>query len=108
MTTRPSDRATTLTTPPDIFDSLYRVRTTFLSAGLNPPAAIVLKTHDDGMRLLSAIRDAPGMIYTVPSQYYKPIEHPDGSVWMEAEFAGMKIHWPANRYATQAGGYVYG
>lgn len=92
----------------DVFDALYRVRVAFKAAGLEPPSDIVLKTHDDGMRFLSAIRDAPGMMYTVPSQHYKPIEHPDGSIWMQAEFAGMKIHWPANRYATQAGGYVYG
>lgn len=91
----------------DIFEALYRIRTSFLAANLEAPAAIVLKTHDDGMRFLSAVA-ASGIIYVAPSQHYKPVEHPDGSIWMEAEFAGMKIHWPANRYATQAGGYVYG
>lgn len=91
----------------DIFDALYSVRTAFMAAGLDPPAAIVLKTHKDGMCLLSAINQA-AMIYTAPNAAYKPVEHPDGSIWMEVEFAGMKIHWPANRYATEAGGYVYG
>ena len=92
----------------DFFDSLYMVRTRFMAAGLNPPEAIVLKSHDDGMRFLSAIRDYPGMIYSMPHPAYSPIEHPDGSIWMQAEFAGMKIHWPANRIATKAGGYIYG
>lgn len=92
----------------DIFEALYRIRTSFVAANLSPPSAIVLKTHEDGMRFLSAVRDSHGMIYTVPSEHYKPVEHPDGSIWMEAEFAGMKIHWPANVYATKAGGYVYG
>lgn len=91
----------------DIFDALYGVRAAFMCADLSPPAAIVLATHEDGMRLLTAI-NAAGVIYTAPNPHYKPVEHPDGSIWMEAEFAGMKIHWPANRYAKEAGGYVYG
>ena len=53
-------------------------------------------------------RDSGMMVYKMPDAAYKPVEHPDGSMWMQAEFAGMKIHWPANRYATQAGGYVWG
>lgn len=92
----------------DILDALYGVRVAFVAAGLEPPAAICLKSHDDGMRLLSAIRDCGVMIYSAPDRNYKPVEHPDGSIWMEAEFAGMKIHWPANRWAMEAGGYVYG
>jgi hypothetical protein len=92
----------------NIFDALHGVRLAFKRADLEAPAAIVLKTHEDGMRFLSALRDSGMMVYTAPHYAYKPVEHPDGSIWMEAEFAGMKIHWPANRYATQAGGYVYG
>ena len=92
----------------DIFEALYGVRVAFMRANLSVPAAIVLATHDDGMRLLSAVRDSGGLMYQVPSPHYKPIEHPDGSFWMEAEFAGIKVHWPANRYATEAGGYYYG
>ena len=92
----------------DFFDSLYSIRQNFMAAGLDPPQAIILKSHDDGMKFLSKIRDSGMMLYQIPDRAYKPGEHPDGSMWMEAEFAGMKIHWPANRYATQAGGYVWG
>lgn len=91
----------------DILDALHQIRVSFEAANLSSPAAIVLSSHEDGMRFLSAIA-AANLLYTVPSRHYKPVEHPDGSIWMEAEFAGMRIHWPANRYATQAGGYVYG
>lgn len=91
----------------DILDSLYAARTAFLAADLSAPAAIVLATHDDGIRFLQAI-NAAAIRYTAPNQHSKPVEHPDGSIWMGAEFAGMKIHWPANRYAMEAGGYVYG
>ena len=90
------------------FDSLHTIRATFMRAGLEPPQAIILKSHEEGMRFLSAIRDSGMLIYQIPDQAYKLVEHPDGSMWMQAEFAGMKIHWPANRYATQAGGYVWG
>ena len=92
----------------DFFDSLHTIRATFMRAGLEPPQAIILASHEEGMRFLSAIRDSGMMVYKMPDAAYKPVEHPDGSMWMQAEFAGMKIHWPANRYATQAGGYVCG
>jgi hypothetical protein len=92
----------------DFFDALHTIRATFKRAGLEAPQAIILASHEEGMRFLSAIRDSGMMFYKMPDAAYKTVEHPDGSMWMQAEFAGMKIHWPANRYATQAGGYVWG
>lgn len=92
----------------DIFEALYEVRANFIRAGLEPPQAIILATHKDGMRFLSAIAGSGMATYRAPDPAYKPINHPDGSVWMEAEFAGIKIHWPANRYVTGNGGYVFG
>ncbi len=94
--------------PMDVLDMLYSVRMAFRRADMEVPAAIVLASHEDGMRLLAAIDATGAMIYTVPGATAKPVEHPDGSIWMEVQFAGMKIHWPANRFAIQAGGYVYG
>ena len=40
----------------DILDALYTVRAAFLRANLSPPDAIILATHEDGMRLLSALK----------------------------------------------------
>lgn len=109
MTTHPTQPAD-LPANNDIFDALYGVRLSFRRAGLGVPAAIVLATHEDGMRFLSAINASGMPLYRAGGSdaHAKPVEHPDGSVWMEAEFAGIKIHWPANRIAVKAGGYVYG
>lgn len=92
----------------DILDALAHIRIRFLSAGLKPPAAILLKDHEQGMRLLHAFHQLDTL--TVPfdsNRGGKPIEHPDGSVWMEVEFYGMKVRWPANRLAKPDGGFVY-
>ena len=86
----------------DIFDALYTVRAAFLRANLSPPDAIILATHEDGMRFLSAVKQDNVIIYGGPGyQYAKPVEHPNGSVWMEVEAVGMKIRWPANRCALE-------
>lgn len=91
----------------DILVALYTVRATFLRANLSPPDAIVLASHEDGMRFMSAVKQ-DNIIYSDPRPPYgKPVADPNGSVWMEAEFAGMKIRWPANRRAMETGGYRY-
>ncbi len=90
----------------DILDALYQIRISFQKCNLEPPSAIVLSSHDDGTRFLAAMNGA-NLLLTFPNDAIKPVEHPDGSVWMEATFAGMKIIWPANRYATQSGGYLW-
>ena len=91
----------------DILDALYTVRAAFLRANLSPPDAIILASHKDGMRFLSAFKQ-DNIIYSESGPPHgKPIEHPNGSVWMEAEVAGIKIRWPANRRAMETGGYRY-
>ena len=91
----------------DILDALYAARAVFMRANLSPPDAIILASHEDGMRFMSAVKQ-DNIIYRVPrSPYGKPVADPNGAVWMEAEFAGMKIRWPANRRAMETGGYRY-
>jgi len=75
----------------------------FKRLNLVPPMAIVLGSHEDGMRLLSAIGIAR---YMQPSSDIRPVAHPDGSAWMELEYYGLKFHWPARPYATKKG-YVF-
>lgn len=58
------------------------------------------------MRLLGEITQR-AQLYFRPGEYGKPIEHPDGSVWMEVEVYGLKIRWPALKYALQSGGYKW-
>ena len=91
----------------NILDAIYTVRAAFLRANLSPPDAIILASHDDGMRFLSTVKQ-DNIIYSAARHpYVKPVEHPNGAVWMEVEAVGMKIRWPANRRAMETGGYRY-
>lgn len=74
--------------------------------GLEPPTAILLGTHDEGMKLLSSVRQNVNWQATLGSpQLGKPIEMADGSVWMEVKAMDIAIRWPANRYATPDGSW---
>ena len=91
----------------NILDALYAVRAAFLRANLSPPAAIILASREDGMRFLYAANHDNSIYIESRPPYAKPVEHPDGSVWMEVEAVGMKIRWPANRCVMETGGYRY-
>ena len=91
----------------DILDALYTVRAAFLRANLSPPDAIILASHDDGMRFLSAVKQDNIIYCDSRSPYGNRVTHPNGAVWMEFEAVGMKIRWPANRRAMETGGYRY-
>jgi hypothetical protein len=93
----------------DIMESLHDIRAAFLKCNLEVPAVIVLKTHEEGMRLLHAIRDKPGLWTYDPRSGAagKPVEHPDGSIYMSIEIMGLNIRWPANRIAVQNEGYLW-
>jgi len=96
---RPADR--------DIFAVIYNTLVGFKRLNMEPPQAIILKSHEDGMRVLCAAMEARHLVYTPGGLPAKPVEHPDGSVWMELQLMGVAIRWPGNRYATESG-YVWG
>lgn len=61
------------------------------------------------MQLLCMVNASPTLVYRVgPNGHAKAVEHPDGSVWMEFTVMGVAFRWPANRFAIEAGGYVWG
>lgn len=92
----------------DLIDVLARIAHDFRSLGLEAPDAILLKDHEQGMRLLHALHQMEHIIAPMGSERGgKVIEHPDGSVWMQAEVYGMKVRWPAMRMAKPGGGYVW-
>jgi hypothetical protein len=91
----------------DIFDAFAHIRRAFVAANLNPPAAINLATHDDGMRLLGAAAQSSLAVYPGDPRLGTPIELADGSVFMECELFGMKVRWPANRRATPDGSWSF-
>lgn len=94
--------------PADIITTLAEMVVGFRRLNLNPPESVILKTHDDGMRLVHELHQKACLVLRPGSASLgKPVEHPDGSVWMEVEVYGLKIRWPGNRYAMEAGGYVW-
>ena len=93
----------------DIIDAIAKFRVAFLRENLKPPVAIMLASHDEGMRLVSHLN---GMMmkptYTLGDRTLgKPVEMADGSIAMELEIMGMKVRWPANRYALPDGSWGY-
>jgi hypothetical protein len=92
----------------DLIDSLMRISHEFRSLNLEPPSAIILADHEQGMRLLGLLHQMKYMVLTVGTERLgKPIEHPDGSVYMQIEIYGMKVQWPALKMALPDGGYAW-
>ena len=88
----------------DIFDGIARIRHEFLRANLKPPTVILLESHEEGMRMLSAIRQRGDWIAVVGSaDLGHERQMSDGSVWMEIKVMGIAIRWPANRMAMPDG-----
>ena len=92
----------------DIVDAIARFRVAFLRENMKPPTTILLGSHDEGMRLLSYLRDSStwSMVVGDP-RFGKPVEMADGSVYMEMNIMGMAVRWPANRYALPDGSWAY-
>lgn len=91
----------------DIVDTIARVALEFRRQDMAIDA-IVLKDHEQGMRLLHQLHQVHHLIIPINSERGgKVIEHPDGSVWMQVEVYGVKLRWPASKYAKREGGYVW-
>ena len=93
----------------DLLDAIMNISHKFRSCGLEPPAAIILADHEQGMRLCVALYDMRFTLWWDPTsdRMGKTIDHPDGSTWKEVEVYGMKIHYPAVKMALPNGGYVW-
>jgi hypothetical protein len=92
----------------DIVDAIARIGVEFRRLDLDVPQAIILKDHDQGVRLLCQLHQRNNLMIPFGSGLGgKPIEHPDGSVWMEVEVYGIRVRWPAVKFAKREGGYVW-
>lgn len=91
----------------DIMEMIHDIRHALLKYGMEPPEVIILKNHDQGMRLLCGISQMNYLTYGPGQTYGNPIEHPDGSVYMEMQIMGVKIRWPANRIALESGDFKW-
>jgi hypothetical protein len=92
----------------DFIEAVGRCVHTFKAAGFEPPDCILLKNHEQGIRMLTQLREMPTMVYRAGDpRMGKVIEHPDGSCWMQVEVYGVKIRWPAVKMALPKGGYIW-
>lgn len=92
----------------DILDGIASIRVAFLAANINPPTTILLKSHEEGMRFLSAVRQTSQWVAVIGSpDLGRPVEMADGSAWMEVTVMGIAVRWPANRTATPDGSWSY-
>lgn len=88
----------------DIIDAIAKVSLSFRGAGLKPPAAILLADHREGIKLIMSLHQRASLtVERGADRIGKPIEAPDGSVWMEIEIYGLKVRWPAERIAYPDG-----
>lgn len=96
----------------DIITVVARLANGFAQIGLPKPEAIVMKTHDDGMRLYRELQglNHGGVMHYRPGQEpgLQPVEGENGAVYMEAEVYGMKIRWPAEKWPMPRGGWRWG
>lgn len=90
----------------DILDAMANLRIAFIAANLNPPAVMLLDQPEDGLKLIQYLKAEDMLIFT-PGEYGRPVEHPDGSVWMELDVGvvGMQVRWPARTYPQPNGGF---
>ena len=90
----------------DVLDGLAQVRLTFMRANLKPPTTMLLESHEEGMRFLSAIRQTNSWVTTVGSpDLGRVVEMADGSAWMECKVMDIAVRWPANRVAMPDGSW---
>lgn len=92
----------------DMLDGMVRINAAFQASNLKPPTTILLESHEEGMRFISAVRQTNQWVAVIGSPDLGwPVEMADGSVWMEVEVVGIKVRWPANRIATPDGSWAY-
>lgn len=92
----------------DIVAVMARISHEFQQLGLAVPEAILLKNREEGMHFCYQLqKHTKFWLPRNDAGVGKSVEHPDGSVWMEAEVYGIKVRWPAEKMALRSGGYVF-
>ena len=93
-----------------LLDAIRSTNRAFQQVNAAAPEAIILATNEEGMRLfceLQQMRSWQPYAALEAGSFGKPVEHPDGSVWMEILVCGIKVRWPALKHALPNGGYVW-
>jgi hypothetical protein len=94
----------------DIVETIAIIGHSFRAAGLERPAVIMLASHEDGIKLIHALRDEMTITYTIGdprSPFGETVRMADGQMYKEVQILGMKIRWPADCHATPDGKYIW-
>lgn len=78
-------------------DSLATVRMIFIREKIAPPVAIILESHEDGMRFVDAVRRAnlwPPLSSAAPD-VVSPCVGGNDSPCLELNVHGIVVRWPA-------------
>ncbi len=94
---------------PDLIEHFFLIRSGFQSLGLEPPSAILLSSHQEGMEFLSRLNLSKhywNHVLPVQNPNFpngKVVEMADGSARMQMTVLGINVSWPANRTTTADG-----
>ena len=88
----------------ELIDAMAMLANAFRQNQVEPPEAILLSSHKEGIRFLSYLRQQQNWMATPGStDLGKPVELLDGRVWMSVKYMGIEIRWPAQRYELPDG-----
>lgn len=99
-----------------VLDAILKLSAAFRNLNMQPPEVLLLSRPEDGRRLhgyaLQLLDDNPGTSFVQrppEGDIATVVEHADGSVWMEIQFMGTKVRWPAKKHPTDTrGGFLWG
>lgn len=93
----------------DILSAIAKMKYAFRAAGFEPPSVVLLSSHDEGIKFLSAVRQQCYWSAPVGSpELGFAVEMADGSMWMEVKVIDVAVRWPANKIAMPDGSWRYG
>ena len=88
-------------------DLIYKLRMEFKSQNFEVPSTIILKSREDGMRIMAELQTRVPYFLDDASRSYEIVEHPNGEVYCRITVMDIEIHWPAVRLAERSGGYKF-
>ena len=93
---------------PLAIEGILRLRSAFIAAGMEPPAAVFLSTNEAGNRFMAEAERTKFIIRgPIQNRHEVAVTMADGSIAMEIDVAGIKVRWPADRRVRHNGAWRY-
>jgi hypothetical protein len=90
-----------------IIEAFYQTRRAFLAAGLQPPEAIHLKDAREAALFERRVRSEMEPAAAIADRRQETVVTIGGEEFWQAELLGIKVRWPARRYALPGGGWTH-